>query len=97
MSTDEFAPERALYDPTAEDAPAERPRRRPPASLDGRTVAHVAHLAGATQGVACGLMFGTNVAVRTCERILRTLAAVASVAAVLAPVALLQSHAHQLR
>ena len=66
-------------------------------TIDGRTVAHAAHLAGATQGVACGLMFGTNVAVRTCERILRTLAAVASVAAFLAPVALLQSHAHQLR
>lgn len=28
-----------LHDPTSEAAPANRPRRRPPASLDGRTVA----------------------------------------------------------
>ena len=28
-----------LHDPTSETAPANRPRRRPPPSLDGRTVA----------------------------------------------------------
>ena len=28
-----------LHDPTSETAPATRPRRAPPASLDGRTVA----------------------------------------------------------
>ena len=28
-----------LHDPTSEAAPANRPRRRPPPSLDGRTVA----------------------------------------------------------
>ena len=28
-----------LHDPTSETAPATRPRRKPPASLDGRTVA----------------------------------------------------------
>ena len=28
-----------LHDPTSETAPATRPRRQPPASLDGRTVA----------------------------------------------------------
>ena len=28
-----------LHDPTSEADPAHRPRRRPPASLDGRTVA----------------------------------------------------------
>ncbi len=44
MSPDAPAPEpsnkdRALYDPTAEDAPAERPRRAPPESLEGKTVA----------------------------------------------------------
>ncbi len=28
-----------LYDPTAEDAPLERPRRQPPETLEGKTVA----------------------------------------------------------